>query len=112
MEMITTSKLKQMRNTEGLVLQGCGGDLNEWVDGINELFTENGILLEGDKFKDIYVFENDGLTNMLFSMENVKLDIGKLAVWRIGTHGTFGGTWLSDYIDNRFGMAEELDIGM
>lgn len=40
---------------------------------------------------------------MLFPFEDVELDIGKLAMWRLQTHDTFGGTWLSDYIDNRLG---------
>ena len=37
-----------MTDKEGLILQGCGGDLKEWEDGVNELLTESGILLEGD----------------------------------------------------------------
>lgn len=107
MKRITTDELKQMRNEEGLILQGCGGDLNEWVDGVNEMLTKENILAEGDSFKDVYVFENEGLTNLLFSMENMKLNIGKLAMWRIVTHGFFGGTWLSDYLDNRFGIEND-----
>ena len=41
---VTADDLRQMEDQEGLVLQGCGGDLQEWVDGINDLFTEAGIL--------------------------------------------------------------------
>ena len=33
----------------------------------------------------------------------MELDMGKLAVWRLATHSTFGGTWLSDYVPNRLG---------
>ena len=29
--------------------------------------------------------------------------MGKLAMWRLQTHGQFGGTWLSDYVPNRLG---------
>ena len=29
-------------------------------------------------------------------------------MWRIGTHEVFGGTWLSDYIDNRLSDNEEV----
>ena len=36
---ITTGELRTMNDREGLVLQGCGGDLREWVDGINQLLT-------------------------------------------------------------------------
>ncbi len=113
MKHITTDELRNMTDTEGLILQGCGGDPQEWVDGINELLTREEILLEGAAFQEAYVFEHDGLTNILFSMEDVKLDIGKLAIWRIASRGTFGGTWLSDYLPNRLGVdrnAPQTDI--
>lgn len=100
MKRITTDELKRI-TAEGLVLQGCGGDPDEWLNGINETLTEEGFLLNGDTFKDAYVFTHDGLTNILFSMENVDLHAGKLAAWRITSHDTFGGTWLSDYLPNR-----------
>ena len=43
----TISQLRQMEDQEGLVLQGCGGSLQEWQDGINQLLTEEGILQGG-----------------------------------------------------------------
>ncbi|MDR1206024.1 MAG: hypothetical protein LBL26_11195 [Peptococcaceae bacterium] len=104
MKTISTDELKRVTKSEGLILQGCGGDLDEWVAGINDLFTTEGILRDGDTFKDIAVFTHDGLTNMLFNMDGVKLDIGKLAMWRLQSHSTFGGTWLSDYLPNRLGV--------
>lgn len=100
---ITPDDLRRMSESEGLILQGCGGELDEWVTGINELFTKEGILLDGDTFKDISVFEHDGHTNLLFNMDNVRLDVGKLAMWRLQTHSQFGGYWLSDYVPNRLG---------
>ena len=42
---ITTEDLLRMDGQEGLILQGCGGGLQEWVDGINSLLTEAGILM-------------------------------------------------------------------
>ena len=84
--------------------QGCGGSLDEWVDGINDLLTGEGILLGGTKFHDCAAFEHDGLTCLLFPFSgDVKIDAGKLAMWRLQTHGNFGGTWLSDYVPNRLG---------
>ena len=100
---ITTNGLRRMGDREGLILQGCGGELQEWLDGINEMFTENGILKDGTKFENISVFEHEGLTCLLFPFDGVKLDVGKLALWRLQTHATFGGTWLSDYVTNRLG---------
>lgn len=100
---ISAEELRKMGDREGLILQGCGGDLKEWVDGINDLLTEEGILLDGTKFENCAAFTHDGVTCILYPFEDVKLDIGKLAVWRLHTQGQFGGTWLSDYVPNRLG---------
>ena len=98
---ITTDDLRRMSNTEGLILQGCGGDLREWVDGINGMLTEEGILRDGSKFGECLSFAHDALTCLLFPFEGVNVDIGSLAIWRLKTHDSFGGTWLSDYVPNR-----------
>lgn len=101
---ITADDLRRMNGKEGLVLQGCGGDPQEWLDGINGLFTGEGILRNGSKFENIAVFQNGGLTNILFPFEDgVELDIGRLSMWRLCSHEQFGGTWLSDYVPNRLG---------
>lgn len=103
MKQITTADLCKMAGTEGLILQGCGGDPQEWLNGINEMLTREGILQNGDTFKEVSVFEHDGRTNLLFPMDGVDLDMGRLAMWRLASHGSFGGTWLSDYVPNRLG---------
>ena len=100
---ITTEDLLRMDGQEGLILQGCGGGLQEWVDGINSLLTEAGILMEGSKFESVSTFQHKGLTNLLFPFDGVKLDTGKLAMWRLQTHEQFGGTWLSDYVPKQLG---------
>ena len=40
----------------------------------------------------------------MFMIDNTKIEIGKLAMWRINTHSLFGGTWLSDYQPNYLGV--------
>ena len=100
MKKISLEELKQLRGSEGMVLQGCGGDLQEWVDGIHEMLAEEGIFKNGDTFHEVYSFENEGLTCLLFDMEDVDLDAGKLAAWRLSTRENFGSMWLSDYLDN------------
>lgn len=119
---IDTWELRRMSQSEGLILQGCGGDLTEWVNGINELLTEGNTLKDGTKFKEENCgsFQHDGLTCLLFPFtKDVKLDMGRLAIWRLQTHGEFGGTWLSDYVPNRLdgfieqsSDTEDLDEGM
>ena len=103
MNTITTDALRRMEGREGLILQGCGGDVREWVDGINGLLTEEGILLNGSKFEDVSVFQHGELTNLLFPFDGVELDAGHLAMWRLRTHDQFGGMWLSDYVSNELG---------
>lgn len=100
---ITAEALRHMEGKEGLILQGCGGEPQEWVDGINEMFTEAGILLNGTKFEQIFMFQHDNMTCILYPFENVELNIGKLAMWRLQTHEIFSGKWLSDFVPNRLG---------
>jgi len=104
---IATSDLKRMKICEGLILQGCGGDLQKWVDGINEQLTKENILLDDSKFSNVSTFEHDGLTNLLFPFEDAKIDVGKLAMWRLRTHEQLGGTWLSDYPSRLGGFVNE-----
>ncbi len=101
---ISTEQLRRMNNSEGLVIQGCGGDLQEWVNGINEMLTEAEILQNGSKFTDCFSFQHDGLTCILFPFKDMQLDVGKLAMWRLQTHEMFSGTWLSDYVDNKLNV--------
>lgn len=100
---ITTNDLRKMNNKEGLILQGCGGEVKEWVDGINDILTESGILLDDTKFDNVSVFQNEGVTCILYPFDNVHLDVGKLSMWRLQSYTAFAGTWLSDYVDNKLG---------
>lgn len=100
---INTDDLRHMEGKEGLILMGCGGDLQEWVDGINDMLSENRILLDGTKFEQVFAFQYQDLTCLLYPFDDVKLSIGRLAMWRLHTHEQFGGTWLSDFVPNRLG---------
>ena len=100
---ISLHELRKMNDSEGLVIQGCGGDLKEWLDGINEMLTERGKLQNRSRFEKAYTFNNEKLTCLLLPFDGVKLDIGKLAMWRLETRENFGSTWLSDYVPNNLG---------
>ncbi len=101
---ITTADLRWMGDQEGLILQGCGGPLQQWVDGINQMLTENGCLLGGTTFQKVSTFEHDGCTCLLFPFtDDVRVNVERLAAWRIQSRAIFGGTWLSDYVPNRLG---------
>lgn len=111
---ITTADLRRMQNKQGLILLGCGGEISDWVNGINNEFTKENILLDGTKFEDVSVFEYKNGTGILFPFNNkLKINIGKLSIWRIKTHDAFQGTWLSDFVNNQLGgfIKTELTTG-
>ena len=97
---IKAEELRLKSGEEGLVFQGCGGVVKEWVEGINKLLKNEQILKNGTELDKCYRFENHGLTNLYFPFGNAELDMGKLAIWRIKTRPVFGCMWLSDYVDN------------
>lgn len=101
---IPIDQLRCTEDQEGLVLQGCGGELQEWVDGINEMLLRDEILQKGTKFEDVYSFRHGDVICLLFPFqENVALDMGKLAIWRLQTRQLYGSTWLSDFVPNELG---------
>ena len=109
---ITIDQLRRMEDQEGLVLQGCVGNTRDWLDGINRMLTANGCLKNGTVFTDVHVFQKDGSTCLLFPFsDDVKLDMGKLAVWRSRANERFGSTWLSDYVENELdGYIQEKQV--
>ena len=85
---------------------GAGGDLDEWMEGLQEIFEEQGIgkvkqwyhttgkvlndkwnLRGGNRFK------ND-LSILMFDYEG--MDVGKLAIFKLRA----GDRWFTDIIDN------------
>ena len=104
---VTTADIANMRSSEGLVLQGCGGDLREWVDGINKLLLDADIIKSNQKLDNILSFKYNNLTCIVFLFGDIELDMSKLAIWRLATRENFGSMWLSDFIDNYLGKITE-----
>ena len=104
MKKITIDELRRLNYTEGLVLQaGTGGDPGKFAAVIHDLLTKEGVLLEGDVFKNVSVFEHDGKDHLYFSLEKVKLDWNQLNLWRLQSQGFFHGEWLSEFVPNHLG---------
>ena len=100
-EKISKSRvLKLASETEYLVWQGCGGPLEDWYEGITKMLIENKVANENYKMKEMYVFDNNGITCLLTPLD--KLNFSKLATMRLEWRETFGTMWLSDYIENGY----------
>ena len=100
---INPETLRTMSGKDALILRGCGGDLQEWVDGINDMLLKENILRNGSRIEECSVFEYDGLTCLVFPFEGTDLNIGRLAMWRLATVEQFHGIWMSDFVDNYLG---------
>jgi len=97
-------------NSEGLVLCGTGGDLQEWVTGVTDyLYEEKAISskVPEEVWAKVMVFDTvlvkpkrtDMLMLFLENSENV--NIGRLAIVRLKMNNEITRTsWLSDYVVN------------
>ncbi len=104
MKELSLEEIKKLRNDnyECLVLQGCGGDLTDWVIGFTDLLKDEGIVSDSFSFNKIYFFENHDLTNLVFTLDDKDINMSKLAMFRLKIRDVFGAMWLSDYIDNGY----------
>ncbi len=109
---ITIEDLQNMGRREGLVLQGCGGNPNDWINGVNDIFTQEGILEKGTKFERAFRFRYGQLICLLFPFEGVKLNQERLDLWSQGTYEIFGGMRLSDFLSSHLQQpAEDASVG-
>jgi hypothetical protein len=91
---------EELKNEEGLVCLGTGGNQQEWIKGVTNLLKREGIAENDFEFKSAYALTTTGKRHdlVLVFPDGVKgLDMSRLPIWRIG----FGEcSWLSDYKDN------------
>lgn len=91
---IQVGDLRKMSDREGLILQGCGGDPQEWLEGINEMLTDAGILRNGSRFERASLFEYDVtptccLTLKVLILMSANLPCGDLPhTERLAGHGS------------------------
>jgi hypothetical protein len=74
---ITTDELRAMTDREGLILQGCGGELSEWVNGINELLTQEDLQIGDTSW--MFRFELTAAPTAVF-YGKCGFEYGKLAI--------------------------------
>lgn len=96
----TFAKETKAGGYEGIVVHGAGGNLQEWVDGIDEMLFNEGISPELNNFGDCFeLTDHYGVTHlaMLFKVNDNKIILGKMALWRL----RFGEcSWISDFTEN------------
>lgn len=114
---MATNKLIELRDNEYIILkslvdssaftvEGAGGNLDDWMQGLNKLLAENEIgqvdtfyTFSGKLMNDMYGLTGknrypDNFTFLCFKLDG--LDVGKLAIFKL----SFGARWLDDIVDN------------
>jgi hypothetical protein len=90
-----------VRDKEGIVCLGAGGDPKEWIEGVSKVLNDEQIVTgQPDQiWTNIYKLQTTGgRTDLAFVFKpEANFNIGKMAIWRI----KFGDcSWISDYLDN------------
>lgn len=91
------AEIKQIKD-DGLVCLGCGGDLQEWVDGVTAELKQAGIVAIDFQFESAYRLETTGgRIDLVLIFKFDQVDMSRLPLWRL----QFGDcSWLSDYVVN------------
>lgn len=105
--------LKELASASAFTIEGAGGDLKEWMEGLNGEMTKLNIgtvntfyTFKGKLMNDTYALTGknkyqDTLTFLCFRLDG--LDVGKLAIFKM----QFGARWLDDIVDNNVRREEE-----
>lgn len=100
---LSFEELCQRRNDLGIVVLGAGGQISEWAEGISKMLVEEGISETLSVFSEYGVVTGNlkgpnGRTDAYFFFnKGNKIDMGKLAMWRL----RFGdASWVEDFCDN------------
>jgi len=86
------------KNGEAIVFQGCGGNMREWIVGVNEMFMEEEIIKK--PIESIFYFRDEKINCLAFFLNDKGINISKLSIWRLQSKEYFDCIWLSDLIDN------------
>lgn len=105
--------LKELASASAFTIEGAGGDLKEWMEGLNGEMSKLNIgtvntfyTFKGKLMNDTYALTGknkyqDTLTFLCFRLDG--LDVGKLAIFKM----RFGARWLDDIVDNNVRREEE-----
>jgi len=91
--------LKEVADHEGIVCLGCGGGIQEWVNGVTQTLIDEKIVDSPEPWKMIHqLTTSGGRIDLSFIMaHSANFNMSKMAIWRL----KFGNcSWVSDYIVN------------
>jgi len=105
--------LRYLKKNSAFTIEGAGGDLNEWMSGLNDMLKEKGIgqvdtfyAFSGKLMNNTYKLSGknkypDDFVFLCFKLDH--LNAGKLAMFKL----QFGARWLDDIVDNNLRREKE-----
>lgn len=92
--------IMQYVNQKSIVFIGCGGNIEEWVNGVSNIYLKFGIFKGCKrKFHKVYVF-HDGLKRNLVFDTSFGIDHNRLEQW-MQSNRIFKCSWLYDYAEKK-----------
>jgi len=103
---INSSMLDTLYNDSWYTIEGAGGDLNDWVNGYQEMFDKENIgtiqefvTFSGKDMNEYYELSGrnrypDNFTFLAFPLNG--LNMSKLAIFKL----RMGDRWFDDIVDN------------
>ena len=104
--MITNDTFLKAYHGSYYTITGCGGDLQEWIDGYNDLLAKNDIgfpkewiSFTGKEYNEMFGLTgqnryDDDLTFLAFPIDDMRIQT--LAIFKI----KMGDRWFDDIVDN------------
>lgn len=105
----TEQDIEELRNKSAFTFIGAGGDLNEWMVGVNDMLKQHLInqvskfyTWNGKLMNDMYGLTGtnayqDDITFLAFDITEIPTDqIGKLSMLKLA----IGARWLDDIVNN------------
>ena len=78
---------------EALVVMGTGGNIDEWVTGLNEILIDKNLITK--PVEDWYLMTTTGgRYDLVMPLPDEGIDVGKFAAWKANTSCC---SWWSDY---------------
>lgn len=98
---ISIEELFALTDSEGLIIQRLGGDLDKWIDTFNWLLTGAHVLKDCTEFHDCLACQRDGWNCLLLPFgKDVSINTEELEKWRDKTAELFHAILLSAFIND------------
>ncbi len=100
---IQSSKLKDMRAKQGVVVCGCCGDINDWANTISKMIEKEDILKENNRIEKCFLFDYCGAKHLALIFNTNRINAENFDTWWRKNNAQYGTIKLSTFVRCRMG---------